>query len=65
MTLEEMQKLIKENKAKDQDAFIDKIADEIEWLCEKANHKDYEPTLHERQQFLKIYNIVVNMIKWF
>lgn len=64
-TLEEMQAHLKELNAKGQDQFIDKIYDEIDLLCEKANRKDYEPTDHEREVFGKIVVIVSNMNKWF
>lgn len=65
MTLEELQKQIKENKDKMQNEFIDKIYDSVEHLNNKANRKDYEPTDHEREVFGKIATIINNMMKWF
>ena len=65
MTKEELQKLIRENNEKIQNQFIDKILDDVQFLCEKANRKDYEPTEYERTKFYEIYIIVNNMMKWF
>lgn len=65
MTQEELQKQMRENLDKMQDEFIDKLEENISWLCEKANKKDYIPTVHEKQTFEKIFNIINNMAKWF
>ena len=64
-TKEEVLAELKRLRAADQDKFIDEIVDKVEFLNEKANRKDYEPTLHEKQQFERIYTIIINMAKWF
>ena len=64
-TKEELLAEMKRIREVEQDKFIDKIANDIEFLNEKANRKDYEPTLHEKQQFERIHTIVTNMAKWF
>ena len=46
MTKEELKQAIRRNQEKMQDDYIDKVYDEISYLCEKANSKDYEPTNH-------------------
>lgn len=63
--LEKLQAQLKANNDKMQNDFIDKIVADIEWLCEKSNRKDYEPTEHEREQLAKIITIVNNMNQWF
>lgn len=65
LTKEELQQRMRELDEKAQNQFIDKIYNDIEWLCEKANRSDYVATEYEMQVFSKIYNIVVNMDKWF
>lgn len=65
MTKEELQQAIRKNQETMQDQFIDKIYDEISYLCEKANSKNYEPTEHERIIFNEIKTIIDNMSKWF
>lgn len=65
MTKEELQQIIRKNQETIQDQFIDKIYDDILYLCEKANLKTYEPTVHERIIFNEIKNIIDNMSKWF
>lgn len=65
MTLEELQKMASAEKQKQQNEFIDKILTDVEWLCEKANKRDYQPTKHEQETFKKIYSIIINMDKWF
>ena len=65
MTKEEIMKRLRESQEQIQNEFIDKILDSVEFLLEKANRKDYEPTEHERQQFGKIYTIITNMNNWF
>lgn len=65
MTPEELKSLIKKAQEKQQDNFIDKLFKDIEWLCEKANEKDYEPTVHEKEVFTKIVTIIDNMKAWF
>ena len=65
MTKEELQQAIRKNQEKMQDDYIDKVYDEISYLCEKANLKSYEPTTHERFIFNKIKNIIDDMSKWF
>ena len=65
MTKEELQQAIRKNQETIQDQFIDKIYDDISYLCEKANLKNYEPTNHERIIFNEIKIIIHNMSKWF
>lgn len=65
MTKEELMKRLRENQEKIQNEFIDKILDSVEFLLEKANRRDYKATEHEREQFGKIYTIIVNMNNWF
>lgn len=65
MTLEELKALRRKIEEKKQDDFIDKLFKDIEWLCEKANEKDYEPTVHEKEVFTKIVTIIDNMKTWF
>lgn len=48
-----------------QDKFIDALAEKVEYLCEKANAKSYEPTVHEKQVFANIVTIIDNMKEWF
>ena len=64
-TKEELLAEMKRIREVEQDRFIDKIADDVEFLNEKANSKLYEPTLHEKQQFERIHAIIANMAKWF
>lgn len=64
-TKEEILAEMKRIREVEQDKFIDKIVNDVEFLNEKANRKDYEPTLHEKQQFERIHTIVTNMAKWF
>lgn len=65
MTKEEVVKRLRESQEQIQNEFIDKILDSVEFLLEKANRRDYEPTDHEREQFGKIYTIITNMNNWF
>lgn len=65
MTKEEILQKLKESQEKMQDEFIDKLLDEVMFLSEKTNKKEYDPTLHEQEQFRKIVNIINNMAKWF
>ena len=65
MTKEELQQAIRRNQETMQDQFIDKIFNDISYLCEKANSKDYKPTNHERFIFNEIKIIIDNMSKWF
>lgn len=59
--MEEIRRLQDEN----QDKFIDELAERISYLCEKANRKSYEPTVHEKQVFSQIVTIIDNMKEWF
>lgn len=59
--MEEIRRLQDEN----QDKFIDELAERISYLCEKANRKSYEPTIHEKQVFSQIVAIIDNMKEWF
>ena len=65
MTKVELQQSIRKNQETIQNQFIDKILDDVQFLCEKANRKDYEPTDYERFVFGKIKNIINNMSEWF
>ena len=65
MTKEELQQAIRKNQEIIQNQFINKILDDVQFLCEKANRKDYEPTEYERTKLYEIYIIVNNMMKWF
>lgn len=65
MTKEELKQAIRKNQETMQDQFIDKIFNDISYLCEKANSKTYEPTNHERIIFNEIKIIIHNMSKWF
>lgn len=65
MTIEELQKQMKENKDKMQNEFIDKLLDQVEHYNDKANRRDYVPTDHEKEVFSKIATIIINMTKWF
>ena len=65
MTKEELAKKLKENQDKAQNEFIDKLLEMVEYLCEKANRKDYVPTEHEFRTFGLIVRIIKNMNEWF
>ena len=65
MTKEELQQAIRRNQEKMQDDYINKIYDELLYLCEKANLKTYEPTAHEKITLGKIQTIINDMCKWF
>ena len=65
MTLEELKAEMRKNAEKQQNQFIDKLVEQIEFLCEEANRKDYVPTDCEREQFAKIVAIVTDMNNWF
>ena len=65
MTKEDVMKRLRESEEHIQNDFIDKVLDSVQLLLEKANCRDYKPTDHEREQFGKIYTIIVNMSNWF
>lgn len=65
MTKEDLLQLMRTNQEKMQDAYIDKIYDELLYLCETSSFKTYEPTAHERLIFNKIKIIIDDMSKWF
>lgn len=65
MTKEELQKRMKEHQEQMQNEFIDKLLEQVEWLNEKANRKDYETTAHEKVVLNKICSIINNMKTWF
>ena len=48
-----------------QNEFIDGLLQQVEFLCEKANKRDYEPTDYERAIFNRIATIITNMTDWF
>lgn len=62
---EQLKKQQRELQEKQQNEFANKILTDIEWWCEKANKKDYEPTLEERDCLNKVITIVNNMNNWF
>ena len=59
--MEEIRKLQDEN----QDRFIDELLEKVSYLCEKANYKSYQPTVHEKEAFSRIVAIVDSMKGWF
>lgn len=59
--MEELKRLQDER----QDTFIDTIYEKVAYLCEKANYKSYEPTVHEKEVFSQIVAIIDNMKEWF
>lgn len=61
----ELERQIKANKEKQQNDFIDKLEENVNWLLEKANRRDYEPTQHEKEVFGRIATIIDNMKNWF
>ena len=63
--LEKMALQLKELKEKSQNEFIDKLKNDVEWLCEKANKKEYQATEHEKQVFNSIRTIINDMNNWF
>lgn len=65
MNVDELKKAIRVIQEKEQDEFINKLKNDIDWFLEKANAKDYEPTEHERIVFNEIKTIIDNMNKWF
>lgn len=65
MDIKELQETLKQVNEKIQNEFIDRIYNDVEFLCEKANKKSYEPTLHEKMTFDKIATIIENMRNWF
>lgn len=65
MNIKELQSEMKKTSDKMQNDFIDKLKNDIDWLCEKSNKRDYEPTEHERNIFNQIVTIINNMRKWF
>lgn len=52
-------------KEKQQNDFIDKLNNDIDWLIEKAMKKEYQATEHERTIFNNIRQKLENMNKWF
>ena len=65
VNIEELRKELRKTEEKIQDEFIDSLYDKVEFLCEKANKKSYEPTVHEKMTFEKIATIIESMSKWF
>lgn len=64
-TIEELQENFKKNQETLQERFMEKILNDISYLNEKANSKDYIPTEKEREMFRNIVIIVKNMNEWF
>lgn len=64
-TFEEMQQELKRLRQKQQDEFIDKLEQQIDWMIEKANDSSYQATDHERVVFNRIRQKLENMNKWF
>ena len=50
---------------KTQEEFMHNLRDSVENLCEKANHKSYNPTIKEKEDFRVIVTIIKNMENWF
>ena len=48
-----------------QEQAMSKLLKEVKELVERANMKDYEPTMKERFEFSEILTIINNMSKWF
>lgn len=65
MNENEIKAKLKEIEEQNQNNFIDKLLNNVEYLLEKANRKEYQPTQHEREQFSKILTIINNMNNWF
>ena len=65
VNIEELRKELRKTEEKIQDEFIDSLYDKVEFLCEKANKKSYEPTVQEKMTFEKIATIIESMAKWF
>ena len=65
MTKEECEEQLRKNRETMQEQFMEKILNDISYLNEKSNQKDYEPTDKERNMFGQIVTIVNNMNKWF
>ena len=65
MTKEECEEQLRKNRETMQEQFMEKILNDISYLNEKSNQKDYEPTDKERNMFGQIVVIVNNMNKWF
>lgn len=60
-----MQKQLQKLKEEQQDKFIDNLKEMVNNLCEKANQKGYQATIHEKQTFEEIRTILNNMADWF
>lgn len=65
MTIEELMQAQKELNQKQQNDFIDKLADMVDNFVAKSNRKDYEPTDHERERFRQIHSNINDIIKRF
>ena len=65
MNFQEMQKQLQKLKDEQQNKFIDNLKEMVNNLCEKANQKDYRPTIHERETFEEVRAILNNMKDWF
>lgn len=61
LTIEEMVQRSKENQQKQQEEFAHRVLEDIQWWNEKANKKDYKPTLEEQKAFIQAYRIMQGM----
>lgn len=65
MTIEGLKRKMRENQEDAQNKFIDDLLDRVQYLCDKANKRDYEATQHERIVFNEIKKIIDSMSTWF
>lgn len=63
--IQDLQTKMQQIKEEQQDKFITKLLEDVEYLCEKANHQSYNPTNYEREIFNRIRIIINNMNDWF
>lgn len=64
-TREELEEQLRANREAMQEKAMADILEAVEFLNERANRADYEPTIKEREDFGKICTIITNMEKWF
>ena len=61
ITKESIEKQLRDNQNKMQNEFASKVLEDIKWWNEKANRKDYKPTIEEQAMFVEIVQIVNGM----
>lgn len=64
-TREELEQQLRANREAMQEKAMADILEAVEFLNERANRSDYEPTLKEMLDFRKIHAIITYMGKWF